>query len=78
MPENLKIFVFNNYGGRIFERVKTPAQIINSHEMDFKNLTQALGKTYCLLGQGSNCNITEIQVDNLQTKKFWDDYNELF
>ncbi len=61
-PSNLKIHVINNSGGRIFEQVVTPKEIINEHSLRINP------------SEGVN----EVFVCNNQTNRFWNDYNDLY
>jgi len=62
LPSNLHIYVINNSGGRIFERVSECSEIVNEH-----NLQVPVKK-----------NVYEVLVNNEQTRLFWDDFHASF
>ena len=62
LPSNLKIHVVDNRGGRIFERVNTDKRMYLEHEIELKK--------YCPV------DVNFIYPNNIETNKFWDDWNE--
>ena len=64
-PSNLKLHIIDNSGGRIFQRVKVPKEIIHEHEIDIKQIIMALGL---------NNSILVHKVVNDETDSFWNDW----
>lgn len=46
LPENLKLIIMNNHGGRIFDMLNLDKRIVLEHDRDFKAIVTALGLTY--------------------------------
>lgn len=61
MPENLKLIIINNRGGRIFDMLKLDKRIILEHERDFSSIISAFG----VGGQ-----VTELHPSREETEKF--------
>ena len=64
MPSNLKIFIINNNGGRIFDWFGFERKMINEHNTKFEQYFQFKE------------NIHEIIPDNNQTRKYLEDLNQ--
>lgn len=62
LPKNLKIHVVDNKGGRIFERVATDKRMYLEHQLKLDKI--------------SPVGINFVYPDNLETEKFWNDWNE--
>ncbi len=62
LPTNLHIYVINNSGGRIFERVSESREIVNEHKVSIAKKE----------------NVYEVIVKNEQTKLFWNEFNASF
>lgn len=77
LPKNLKVFIINNNGGRIFERVKGHKDIINEHEFDLEKIIKGFGHTYSS-SLDRLMSFNEVKVDNNITQSFWDEYNEIW
>lgn len=78
--KNLRVFVINNNGGRIFERLFQQKAFYNSHSVRFEGLATMWNLPYQQLklndtttGQG----LFEIVPDAGETQKFWDEYERL-
>ncbi len=63
LPSNLKIHVVDNRGGRIFERVNTDKRMYLEHEIE--------------LNKHCPVDVNFIYPNNIETNKFWDDWNEV-
>jgi 2-succinyl-5-enolpyruvyl-6-hydroxy-3-cyclohexene-1-carboxylate synthase len=72
LPRNLKLIIINNYGGRIFETLKMPAELILSHCFEFKKISQSLSLPYEQnnLDNFEKVQIFEINPDNFSTMEF--------
>jgi 2-succinyl-5-enolpyruvyl-6-hydroxy-3-cyclohexene-1-carboxylate synthase len=67
-PKNFRLHIINNGGGRIFERVKVPKEIILEHDDSLMPILEAFKK-----GNQS----AEYLPDNKQTQKFWKHWEKL-
>ena len=77
IPDNLKLIIINNKGGRIFETLKLNNQLILEHNGDFGSLARAFKMTYALndLDALHQVNILELMTDPQETMSFlkeWD------
>ncbi len=63
LPPNLKIHVINNRGGRIFERIKMPKEILNVHDLPLEKYIHELP---------CRNQITVYTCDNEQTRRAWE------
>jgi 2-succinyl-5-enolpyruvyl-6-hydroxy-3-cyclohexene-1-carboxylate synthase len=72
LPENLKLIIINNFGGRIFETLKMPGEFILSHDFHFKKIAHAFDLTYenNNLENFENVQVFEINPDNISTMEF--------
>jgi 2-succinyl-5-enolpyruvyl-6-hydroxy-3-cyclohexene-1-carboxylate synthase len=66
IPSNLKIHIVNNFGGRIFERVKVHPEMKLEHELEIKKL---------ICGFHNSDQVEEYFVDKDQTNLFWESWN---
>ncbi len=66
LPENISVHIINNSGGRIFEQVNTPKEIILTHEMILKNN----------IHPNNQDKVYEYFPDNQETKKFWSEWKK--
>ena len=46
LPQNLKLIIMNNYGGRIFETMKLSPKMVLEHELNFERFANAFNLTY--------------------------------
>ncbi len=78
-PKNLKIFIINNQGGQIFERIKTSKEIICSHDKSYGGISKGFEKSYKVIDENFDDfeQINEVKVDNLKTENFWSDYKNI-
>jgi 2-succinyl-5-enolpyruvyl-6-hydroxy-3-cyclohexene-1-carboxylate synthase len=64
-PENLTIHIIDNSGGRIFQRVNVPKEIVHEHSIDFYKI---------ISGLNLEKNIKQHIVSNSETELFWADW----
>ncbi len=79
--QSLRLFVINNNGGRIFERLFNKKSFYNSHQVHFEGLATMWGIPYMSLKSTEPIGATgvfEIVPDADQTEKFWSDHDKLF
>lgn len=79
--KTLRVFVINNNGGRIFERLFKNAAFYNSHDVRFQGLAALWNIPYTRLESQSAIageGLFEIVPDAEQTQKFWEEYDQLF
>lgn len=62
LPDNLIIHIVDNSGGRIFERVQVPKELVHEHSIDFQKIISGL----CLEDK-----IKLHIVNNSETHSFW-------
>lgn len=85
-PDSIKnIVVINNNGGQIFNKIFKNEVLLNSQKIKIKHLAEFWNWDYKLVQQKSDLadlkneasknRIIEIQVDNLQTQSFWQDWD---
>ena len=69
LPENLKLIIMNNKGGRIFETLKMPQEIVLAHETSFEAIASAFDLSYARnnLSHLSDVAVMELTPDNQQT-----------
>jgi 2-succinyl-5-enolpyruvyl-6-hydroxy-3-cyclohexene-1-carboxylate synthase len=77
IPDNLKLIIINNKGGRIFETLKLNNQLILEHNGDFGSLARAFKMSYALndLDALDQVKILELMTDPQETMSFlkeWD------
>jgi 2-succinyl-5-enolpyruvyl-6-hydroxy-3-cyclohexene-1-carboxylate synthase len=72
LPSNLKLIVMNNRGGRIFETLNMPREIVLEHEKNFGTLAMAMGLTYAMndFSQLEEVQILELSPQNEQSMAF--------
>ncbi len=71
LPENLKLIIINNKGGRIFDMLKLDSRIILSHEKHFKKITEAFDLSYSNnLSDLDLHQVIELCPDQNQTRNF--------
>ena len=84
-PESIKnVVVINNNGGQIFNKIFKNEDLLNSQNVKIKHLAEFWNWDYVLIQKSSDLThlkdktfknrIIEIQVDNLQTESFWQDW----
>ena len=84
-PHKRRIFVMNNFGGQIFQRVFKNDLFINHHEIDFQHWALMWKWNYILIRHpeqmqkvsattGLNA-VIEIQPDAEQSKLFWNEWD---
>ena len=66
IPSNLKIHIVNNFGGRIFERVKVNPAMKLEHKLEIKKI---------ISGFQNSIHVQEYFVDKDQTTSFWETWN---
>lgn len=72
LPTNCKIIIFNNGGGRIFERIGIHSEIILEHNSNYNHIAQAFELRYGFFDSHDmslDAQIIELKVDNEQTLK---------
>ncbi len=78
----LKVFVINNNGGRIFERIFNKSSFYNSHSVDFGAWAKMWKMKFQLLDStnpiSADSEIYEVVPREEQTKAFWTEYEQLF
>lgn len=75
-----KIFIINNKGGKIFERIFGRKDYYNSHNLNFKNWAQMWNLEYDIFDFkkiNNAAKVIEICPHEEETKKFWDRYQQL-
>lgn len=76
MPQNLKLVIINNRGGRIFEMLKLDKRIVMEHEIDFAEITSGFGLTYSQeIKDFNTVQVLELHPDRLQTEIFLKEWN---
>jgi 2-succinyl-5-enolpyruvyl-6-hydroxy-3-cyclohexene-1-carboxylate synthase len=72
MPQNLKLVIMNNSGGRIFDMLGLDQRIILEHDMNFEQICKGLGLSYAKndLTRAQNAQVTELFPDRTQTSAF--------
>ena len=71
MPENLKLIIMNNKGGRIFDMLKLDKRIVMEHEHDFKDIAQGLKLSYSQkLSDFNQVQVLELSPDRAQSEAF--------
>lgn len=77
----VRVFVINNNGGRIFERLFREQAFYNAHDVRFQGLAAMWNLPYTVLTSVtaiSGHGLFEIRPDSQQTQRFWKDYDTLF
>lgn len=82
----VRIFIINNHGGKIFERLFKIPLFYNEHQLDFSGLAQLWKVPYQKLTEptqplsfvAEKSILAEIVPDVEQTQSFWRDYDELW
>ncbi|MBC6415744.1 MAG: 2-succinyl-5-enolpyruvyl-6-hydroxy-3-cyclohexene-1-carboxylic-acid synthase [Bdellovibrionales bacterium] len=78
------VFVINNFGGQIFSRLYKNSDFLNSHNISFEALAKMWSISYklykdpFLLKKNQAYTLIEIQPSNLETKKTWKEYLNLW
>lgn len=75
MPNNLKLIIINNRGGRIFDMLKLDKRIVMEHEHDFQDLSLGLHRTYSLNDFSLSSQVTELRPHASETDKFLKEWN---
>lgn len=71
MPENLRLIIINNRGGRIFDMLKLDQRIILEHEREFRSIVTGMGISYSQdLKDLKSHQVIELRPDHSQTQKF--------
>lgn len=78
MPENLRLIVMNNKGGRIFETLKLDPRMVMEHQADFAEIAQGFGLSYALndFEQMNKVKILELTPVKEETTAFLKDWSE--
>jgi len=69
LPSNFTLTILNNFGGRIFEQVNSPKEMIFEHNINMKKLISGLTDS-------NKKKITEYKVNNDQSNLFWKEWNK--
>ena len=78
------LFVVNNKGGKIFNRIFESDLYCNNHDLTFEGMAMQWGWTYQKINQYSEISHTgdyqliEFVSDNQQSQLFWEEYNKLW
>lgn len=67
LPQNVKVIIFNNGGGRIFERIGIKDEIILEHKKNYQEIVKAYGLTYSFVKDENisiDTAITELEVSS--------------
>lgn len=71
LPENLKLIIVNNKGGRIFDLLKLDKRIVLEHEHDFRDICQGLKLSYSNdIGDFDKVKVLELFPDRAQGELF--------
>lgn len=71
MPENLKLIIINNKGGRIFDMLNLDKRIVLEHTNDFKDISQSFKLSYSNEIQDFNkVQILELSPDRGESEAF--------
>lgn len=76
LPENCKLIIFNNGGGRIFERIGIQSEIILEHAQNYQKIAQVFDLTYSLINNTDfilNNQINEFIINNKNTLTCFED-----
>jgi 2-succinyl-5-enolpyruvyl-6-hydroxy-3-cyclohexene-1-carboxylate synthase len=77
MPENLKLIIMNNKGGRIFEMLKLDQRIVMEHTTHFKDLAEGMKLTYSnIISELSQVRVLELFPNQTETKAFLEEWNK--
>lgn len=80
--QTVQIFIINNQGGRIFERLFKMPLFYNQHQIDFSGWAQMWGLKYYRwpwpVWPESSAFIAEVLPDAQQTHSFWEEYDQLW
>ncbi len=80
----VNIAVINNKGGQIFSRLFKEELFLNRHDKDFKKIAEMWGWSYQSSQEQldavfkDDLNILEILPDEISTKNFWKEYDQLW
>ncbi|MBK9294708.1 MAG: 2-succinyl-5-enolpyruvyl-6-hydroxy-3-cyclohexene-1-carboxylic-acid synthase [Oligoflexia bacterium] len=76
---DFKIFVINNFGGKIFKNIFNKTPYYNSHSLNFKALAQMWNLSYQVFEPGKMpiAQIVEVIVDEASSSRFWERYKNL-
>lgn len=79
--KSLRVFVINNNGGRIFERLFKNPSFYNAHEVNFSALAKMWGLKHFKIHSSQASILTEgiyeVLPDAAQTQNFWDEYDKI-
>tara|TARA_B100001971_G_C18268046_1_gene596690 strand:- start:128594 stop:129943 length:1350 start_codon:yes stop_codon:yes gene_type:complete len=70
LPENCRLIIFNNKGGRIFERVKANSKIILAHKRNYQAHASAYNLSYAHYEKANlqiSTSVTELLIDAQST-----------
>jgi 2-succinyl-5-enolpyruvyl-6-hydroxy-3-cyclohexene-1-carboxylate synthase len=71
MPQNLKLIIINNKGGRIFDMLKLDKRIVLEHEHDFRDICQGLKLSYSnAIADLGKVKVLELFPDRSQSESF--------
>ncbi len=77
MPQNLRLVIMNNAGGRIFDMLGLDQRIIMEHEVNFKSICQGFKLSYGQIDLSllDSVQVLELSPDPTQTRAFLKDWN---
>lgn len=76
MPENLKLIIMNNKGGRIFDMLKLDKRIVMEHGLNFLDISQGFKLTYSNeLKEMPSSQVLELFPNQDQTTGFLQEWN---
>lgn len=76
MPENLKLIIMNNKGGRIFDMLKLDKRIVMEHGLNFLDISQGFKLTYSNeLKELPSTQVLELFPNQDQTTGFLQEWN---
>ncbi len=78
IPNNLRLIIINNSGGRIFETMNLNEQLILKHESQFGRIASAFNISYAVndLKMLKDVNILELITDPKQTLSFLKEWEQ--
>lgn len=80
--KHLRLFVINNNGGRIFERLFNNSSFYNAHSVDFSAWAKMWNMKYASIVSTEavieQCGVYEVLPDAQETANFWCEYDQLF
>ncbi len=76
MPENLRLIIINNKGGRIFDMLNLDKRIVLEHDNNFKKITEGMGLTYSSdITKFGEVQVLELFPDPKETQSFLEEWN---